>query len=134
MNTELLVETKFYLEGKVVHGEQRGRTIGFPTANIDFSAPWLENGVYGVRIKINNCDYYGVMNIGVKPTFHKMYEKSIEVHIINFNQNIYGAFVQVEALFKIRNEQKFNNIQELKAQINKDIETTTSLLMPVLNY
>jgi FAD synthase len=57
------------------------------------------------------------MNIGVKPTFHKVYEKSIEVFIINFNQMIYGEFVQVEALFKIRNEQKFNNIQGLQAQI-----------------
>jgi riboflavin kinase len=131
MSTELLVATKFYLEGKVIHGEHRGRTIGFPTANIDFSAPWLENGVYGVRIKLNNCDYYGVMNIGVKPTFHKVYEKSIEVHIIDFNQMIYGAFVQVEALFKIRDEQKFNNFQELQAQIKKDKETATSLLMPV---
>jgi riboflavin kinase/FMN adenylyltransferase len=134
MSTELLVATKFYLEGKVVYGEQRGRTIGFPTANIDFSAPWLENGVYGVRIKVNGSDYYGVMNIGVKPTFHKIYEKSIEVHIINFNQNIYGAIAQVDALFKIRNEQKFKNILELKAQINKDIETAKSLLIPVLNY
>jgi len=133
MSTELLAATKFYLEGKVIHGEHRGRTIGFPTANIDFSAPWLENGVYGVRIKINSCDYYGVMNIGVKPTFHKEYEKSIEVHIIDFNQMIYGAFVQVEALFKIRNEQKFNNFQELQAQIKKDKETATNLLMPVLN-
>ncbi|MDQ6600954.1 riboflavin kinase [Bacillus salipaludis] len=134
MSTELIEETKFYLEGKVVYGEQRGRTIGFPTANIDFSAPWLEKGVYGVHIKVNDFDYYGVMNIGVKPTFHKSYEKSIEVHIIDFNQNIYGEFVQVKVLYKIRNEQKFNNIQELKAQINKDIETAKSLIMPVLNY
>ncbi|MBT2734605.1 riboflavin kinase [Bacillus sp. ISL-7] len=70
------------------------------------------------------------MNIGVKPTFHKVYGKSIEVYIIDFDQIIYGAFVQVEALFKIRNEKKFNNIQELQAQIKIDIETATSLLMP----
>jgi riboflavin kinase/FMN adenylyltransferase len=133
MSAELLVETEFYLEGKVVHGEGRGRTIGFPTANIDVSAPWLKTGVYGVRIKINDSDYYGVMNIGVKPTFHKIYEKSIEVFILNFHQTIYGEFVQVEALFKIRNEQKFNNVQELQAQIKFDIETASSQLRPVLN-
>lgn len=133
MSAELLAETEFYLEGKVVHGEGRGSKIGFPTANIDVSAPSLENGVYGVRIKISDSDFYGVMNIGVKPTFHKVYEKSIEVFILNFNQEIYGAFVQVEALFKIRNEQKFNNIQELQAQIKVDIEAASILLMPVLN-
>jgi riboflavin kinase len=133
MSAELLVETEFYLEGKVVHGEGRGRKIGFPTANIDVSAPWLETGVYGVRIKIKDSDYYGVMNIGVKPTFHKDYEKSIEVFILHFNQTIYGEFVQAEALFKIRNEQKFNDVQELQAQIKTDIEIASSLLMPVLN-
>ncbi|MEH7120997.1 riboflavin kinase [Neobacillus vireti] len=132
MSTELLIKTRFYLEGIVVHGEGRGRKIGFPTANIDFSASWIETGVYGVRIKINHTDYYGVMNIGVKPTFHKVYEKSIEVYIIDFNQLIYGAFVQVEVLFKIRDEQKFNNIQELQSQIKKDIEYATSLLLPDL--
>lgn len=128
MNAELLVEKEFYLEGKVVHGEGRGREIGFPTANIDVSTPWLETGVYGVRIKINDSDYYGVMNVGVKPTFHKDYEKSIEVFILHFNQTIYGEFAQVKSLFKIRNEQKFNNVQELQAQIKTDIETASSLL------
>lgn len=130
MGAELLVETMFFLEGKVVHGEGRGSKIGFPTANIDVSAPWLENGVYGVRVKIKNADYYGVMNIGVKPTFHKVYEKSIEVFILHFDQIIYGELVQVEALFKIRNEQKFNNREELQAQIKLDIETASSRLMP----
>ncbi|MBT2734606.1 hypothetical protein J7E66_07585 [Bacillus sp. ISL-7] len=69
MSTELLVETKFHLEGKVVHGEGRGRKIGFPTANIDFSAPSLETGVYGVQIKFKRLrllrcyEYRGKTNI-----------------------------------------------------------------------
>lgn len=123
MKAKLLADSDSFLEGRVIHGEGRGKKIGFPTANIDVLSTNLESGVYGVRININGSDYYGVMNIGIKPTFHALYKKTIEVYIINFDQTIYGLLVKVEALFKIRNEQKFESVHELISQIKLDIET-----------
>ncbi|CAK6481102.1 riboflavin kinase [Peribacillus castrilensis] len=102
MHSESIPKQIIQLKGKVIHGEGRGGKIGFPTANIDFTATWLETGVYGVRIRFNGQKYFGVMNIGVRPTFHKNSPKNIEVHILNFNEVIYGISIQVEVLFKNR--------------------------------
>lgn len=110
--------------GEVVHGDKRGRTIGFPTANIDIFDDYLlpPLGVYAVRIEIAGQWFDGVCNVGYKPTFNKENGDSptVEVHIFQFNQEIYGEIVRVEWHKYIRREQKFNGIDELVAQIEKD--------------
>ncbi|MFD2443566.1 bifunctional riboflavin kinase/FAD synthetase [Bacillus sp. CGMCC 1.16607] len=116
----------YQTSGKVIHGDKRGRTIGFPTANIDLSGEYLlpPIGVYAVRLKVENTWFDGVCNIGYKPTFKKEnhHKPSIEVHIFNFDKEIYGFFVTIEWHKYIRKEQKFNGIDELVAQIQLDKE------------
>ncbi|RFU65133.1 riboflavin kinase [Peribacillus glennii] len=131
MKSKTILEIIFTVEGKVINGEGRGSNIGFPTANIDISSQYLESGVYGVRVDIKGSRYFGVMNIGKKPTFHKDYQKNIEIHIFDFNESIYGTSIYAEALFKIRDEQKFLSVDELKSQINKDIATATSIFKSI---
>ncbi|MEH7388693.1 bifunctional riboflavin kinase/FAD synthetase [Bacillus sp. JJ1474] len=110
--------------GIVIHGDKRGRTIGFPTANIELNDDYIlpPTGVYCVRINVNGKWHEGVCNVGYKPTFNKEMSKkpSIEVHIFDFNQEIYGQEVKVEWHLHLRKEQKFNGIEELVAQIEMD--------------
>ncbi|WP_445506096.1 bifunctional riboflavin kinase/FAD synthetase [Niallia sp. 03190] len=116
----------YTVEGYVIHGDKRGRTIGFPTANIDSENGLLlpPQGVYAVRIKVDECWYNGVCNVGTKPTFHPdKTTQSVEVHIFQFNQDIYGEKVELEWHFRIRSEKKFNGIAELVSQIEKDKQT-----------
>ena len=114
----------YSLYGNVVHGEARGRTIGFPTANIEVTEPFVipANGVYFVKVYLDDANYFGVMNIGNKPTFHTNHAVTIEAHLFDFNQDIYGRDVRVELLGYIRAEQRFNSIQELIAQIQADVQ------------
>jgi len=116
----------YTIKGTVIHGDKRGRTIGFPTANVkqasDVILPPL--GVYAVRLLVNGKWYEGVCNLGTKPTFTPEEKTaSIEVHIFDFHQDIYGHSVTVEWHKRIRSEQKFNGIDELVAQIEKDKQT-----------
>lgn len=120
---------RFYTtNGCVIHGEKRGRTIGFPTANVDIHDDYLlpPTGVYAVRFKIAKSSetFQGVCNVGYKPTFHK--EKAdkpcIEVYIFDFDRNIYDEKVTIEWHRRLRSEQKFSGIEELVAQIEKDKE------------
>lgn len=110
--------------GVVIHGDKRGRTIGFPTANTDifdsFYIPPI--GVYTVRILVKGLWHEGVCNIGYKPTFNKEQapKPSVEVHIFDFNEEIYGQEVVIEWREHIRSERKFSGIEELVAQIEKD--------------
>lgn len=121
-----LLGRHYIMEGEVIHGDKRGRTIGFPTANIGVLEPFLypPAGVYAVRIEVEGEWHNGVCNVGYKPTF---YEKrpdkpSIEVHIFDFSTEIYGLSAVVEWHKKLREEQKFAGIHELVAQISKDKE------------
>ncbi|EKN63928.1 bifunctional riboflavin kinase/FAD synthetase [Schinkia azotoformans] len=118
---------RFYkTKGIVVHGEKRGRTIGFPTANIEHIDEYIlpSTGVYAVYIRVSGSWYKGVLNIGYKPTFHdpSTVKLSVEVHIIDFSDSIYDQEVQVMWIKRIRSEQKFNSIDELIAQIQRDKE------------
>jgi riboflavin kinase/FMN adenylyltransferase len=111
------------ISGKVVSGKGRGKKLlNFATANIETMINKLipVNGVYLVEIKIDNRKYYGLMNIGVKPTFRETV-RTIEVHIINFNKKIYNKRVIVNILQKIREEKYFNLPGLLKKQIEDDI-------------
>lgn len=115
---------RFYsTAGIVVHGDKRGRTIGFPTANVDTLDEYIlpPLGVYAVKIKIDEDWYEGVCNVGYKPTFNKDTLKvTVEAHIFNFQKDIYGTEVTVEWHQYLRKEQKFSGIDELVAQIEKD--------------
>lgn len=109
--------------GKVTHGSRRGKHLGFPTANIDYKHEVLPpSGVYAVCIKYEKNKFFGVSNIGFRPTFRNKNRKVIvEVHIVNFDKNIYGKNVEVEFIKRIRNEKKFTKETSLVSQINKDI-------------
>ncbi|MCL6574453.1 MAG: riboflavin biosynthesis protein RibF, partial [Bacillus sp. (in: Bacteria)] len=115
---------RFYTtSGEVIHGDKRGRTIGFPTANVDVTEESIipPLGVYAVRLKIGTQWYNGVCNLGFKPTFNmEVLKPSVEVHIFNFNEDIYGVEVVIEWHLYLRKEQKFSGIEELVTQIEKD--------------
>ncbi|MEH6993866.1 bifunctional riboflavin kinase/FAD synthetase [Neobacillus drentensis] len=115
---------RFYMTaGIVVHGDKRGRTIGFPTANVETKDEYIlpPLGVYAVKIKIGEDWYEGVCNVGYKPTFNKeALRVSVEVHVFEFNKDIYGELVVVEWHRYLRKEQKFSGIEELVSQIEKD--------------
>ncbi|MEO4053476.1 bifunctional riboflavin kinase/FAD synthetase [Solibacillus sp. CAU 1738] len=119
-----LLGRAFEVPGIVVHGDKRGRTMGFPTANVQSMEGCFipATGVYAVKILVQNEWYNGVCNVGYKPTFKNPEDKqlSIEVHIFNFDKNIYGEEVVVGWYKRIRSEQKFDGIDALIAQIEKD--------------
>ncbi|WP_191561696.1 bifunctional riboflavin kinase/FAD synthetase [Metabacillus idriensis] len=112
------------VHGTVIHGDKRGRTIGFPTANIELDGAYIipPTGVYAVQFQLDGDTYNGVCNIGYKPTFYdeKKVKPSIEVHVFEFNKSIYGKNVSIIWYKRIRSEQKFNSIDELIVQIGKD--------------
>ena len=112
----------FTIEGMVIDGDKRGRELSYPTANIDLQNPHKivpKQGVYLVKSNLKNRITYGMMNIGTKPTFNAAMP-SIEVHFFDWNGNLYGQAVQVELLKWVREERKFNSIEELQTQIQAD--------------
>ena len=118
-----LLGRPYKIRGMVVHGDKRGRTIGFPTANIKTHAPFVypKTGVYAVKLASDEGEFNGVCNIGYRPTFYEK-EKTplIEVNLFDFDGDLYGETVSVYWYKKIRDEQKFSGIDELKTQIAKD--------------
>ncbi|WP_445489793.1 riboflavin kinase [Niallia sp. 03133] len=110
-----------FFEGEVVSGRKLGRKLGFPTANIDVNINWLNNGVYGVSVKLDGSTYLGVMNIGVKPTVDSNLKRTTEIHLMDFKGNIYGEKISCNVIFPIREEKRFNSLEELKQQIKEDI-------------
>ncbi len=115
----------FVIIGEVVHGRKLARQLGFPTANIKImNRLYPRNGIYGVRVKVEGEDFFrdGVVNIGVNPTL-KPGEKSVEVNILDFDEFIYGKIVTVELLQYMREERKFDSIDELKSVIANDVRT-----------
>ncbi len=118
-----LLGHKIIISGRVIPGKGRGKELlNFATANIEIPLEKIipANGVYLVEITIGNKKYYGLMNIGIRPSF-KETQRTIEVHIINFNQNIYNKKITISIFKKIRNERYFSNTELLKKQIEKDI-------------
>lgn len=115
----------YLLTGTVVQGKQLGRTIGFPTANLNIAESYKlipNNGVYIVQSSIEGKNVFGIMNIGTRPTVDGT-TRSIEVHYLNYNNDLYGKTIAVELLEHIRDEQKFDSLDLLKQQIQKDQET-----------
>ena len=120
----------FILTGKVVYGDGLGKKIDFPTANIEIKETYKiipKNGVYLVKTKINSNTYFGMMNIGVRPTVGGT-NKSLEIHFFNFKDNIYGKNVSIEIIKKIRDEEKFSSIDQLKIQLKKDEQFCLKLI------
>ena len=115
-------EKQITISGVVVYGRQKGREMGFPTANVNADAEWLESGVYGVHVSLNGTIYQGIMNIGVQPTYGSHLKKTIEVHILDFYGDIYGEAIKCLLLFKISEEQRFSSIEHLKQQMFEDIQ------------
>ncbi|TXB65110.1 bifunctional riboflavin kinase/FAD synthetase [Vicingus serpentipes] len=120
----------YFIKGTVVEGEKIGREIGFPTANIKVKE-WYKlipaNGVYAVNIILNKIKYNGMLNIGNRPTLNGN-DITIEVNIFNFNANIYNNEIRIEFIDRIRDEQKFDKLDELKQQLEIDKKTSVQLL------
>lgn len=115
---------KFFVKNKVIKGEQLGRTLGFKTANIIYpeNIADIKNGVYGANVIYQNKKYKGILNLGVKPTVSNLNKRILEVNIFDFDKDIYNEKITVEFEEKIRDEKKFSSVEELKIQIEKDIE------------
>lgn len=118
--------------GTVVNGEKRGRTIGFPTANIDPAGPYLipKPGVYAVKMLLEGTWKDGVASIGYKPTFHENYEgqPAVEVYVFDFTGDIYGKSVAVKWFEKIRDEEKFSSVETLVERMKQDVEEAKEYL------
>lgn len=124
------LQRPYRLNGTVIHGDKRGKKIGYPTANIKpehFKKIIPRDGVYAVKIRIEERWYDGMMNIGRRPTFEGE-TQTMEVHIFDFSQEIYGMEVQVRFYERIRDEKKFDGIDELKKQLGKDEIAAKELL------
>ncbi len=120
-----LLQSNYQLSGIVVKGDQKGRTIGFPTANLEIDSTKKlipANGVYAVKALINNNIYEAVMNIGYRPTINDEKELRLEVHIFSFEADIYHKTLKIEFIERIRDEQKFESFEALKKQIQIDAE------------
>lgn len=118
------------INGKIIKGDERGRTIGFPTANIELGESLVPKmGVYAVRVILENEEalYGGVANIGKRPTFDKR-DVLLEVHLFDFDSDIYDSHARVELVAFIRSEQKFDGIDSLKSQIEKDCRVARIVL------
>jgi riboflavin kinase/FMN adenylyltransferase len=115
------METYSIFSGSVIHGSKTGRTIGFPTLNIAVQQGNIpKDGVYAVGVYIGSEHYLGIMSIGNRPTFGENENKTVEIHLLDVTGDWYGAYVEVIPLMFIRANKKFNSIDELKSQIEKD--------------
>lgn len=128
-----LLGTPFTIEGRVEHGAHRGRTLGFPTLNVHLDG-YLRPafGIYAVRTavikdEIEVARYDGVANLGIRPMYEAP-EPLLETHLIDFNGDLYGAHVAVELIAYLRPEAKFGSVEELKAQIARDVEAARAIL------
>ena len=122
---------RYGLKGVVVSGQKVGRTIGFPTANMKLYEPLKlipADGVYSVYVEVLGKVYIGICNIGTRPTVGESNERTIETHILDFNEDIYGLDIKLEFVGSIRPEQKFPSLDALKGQLEKDKEFALNLL------
>jgi len=124
----------FSIAGEVVHGEARGRLLGFPTANIELyeKNESLPNGVYAVTVTHGTEQYAGVANIGNNPTFGGC-RRRLEVHIFDLSKELYGAQLTVSFHARIREERRFSSVEELKAQIERDKKTSIRLIAEIFH-
>jgi riboflavin kinase/FMN adenylyltransferase len=123
-----LLGRNHFLSGTVVHGRERGRTIGFPTANLNSATECLPpDGVYATRVILPDGAFASITNIGMRPTFAEP-ARTIEAHIFDFDRDIYGAKIRLEIVERIRGERKFESGQALAAQIAEDLKRAKEIL------
>ncbi|MCA0427853.1 MAG: bifunctional riboflavin kinase/FAD synthetase [Bacteroidetes bacterium] len=123
---------EYCITAKVVLGKQLGRTIGFPTANLEPRNPFKlvpQDGVYAVKVNWKGKSFGGMMNIGKNPTFPEK-GRSMEVHIFDFTEDIYNQSIRVSFVDKLREEKKFSGIEELQSQLNRDKLRALEVLTP----
>ncbi len=119
--TKKLLGRSYSISGKIVRGQQRGRTINFPTINIlPNRSKSPVSGVFAVKVKLSGQTYFGICNAGHKPTVNGR-EFLFETHIFDFEKDVYEQFAEIDFLKHVRPEKKFNSFEELKDQIEKDV-------------
>ncbi len=121
----------FSVHGPVVHGDSRGHSLGFPTANIDHPAGKIlpSNGVYACRAWIDGSSHAAAVNVGIRPQFHTDARKPlVEAHILDFERELYGQDVRLEFIARLRNEAKFESVEALVNQMRQDVSQARELL------
>ena len=119
------------IAGIIVHGKQLGRTLGYPTANLRPDHPDKlipANGVYAVRVETEGRTYGGMLNIGRRPTLDNGDDRSIEVHIFDFDRDIYHEPLRLSFIRRIREERKFDSVDQLTEQLHRDATAIRTLL------
>lgn len=124
-----LLGRPFRLDGTVVPGDQRGRTIGIPTANLETNPELVVpgSGVYAVRLRWDGAEYDGVANVGKRPTFGGT-ESVVEAHVLDFSGDLYGKEITVDFIERLRAEQRFDGVGALVGAIQQDIERAREVL------
>lgn len=124
-----LMGRHFGIVGEVIPGERRGQTLGFPTANLDMKPQQAlpGNGVYATIAQVDGKQFVSATNIGTRPTFGDS-SKTVEVHLLDHEGDLYGKQLKTEFVWKLRNEQRFASSEELKTQMKKDIENVKTIL------
>lgn len=128
---EPLLGRPFVIEGKVEYGNQLGRTLGFPTANIHLQQRVSPvQGIFAVRVGLgeSECSWPGVASLGIRPTVNQVSQPLLEVHLFDFEGDLYGQRMAVEFVAKLRDEQKFDGLDPLKEQMNLDAGMARELL------
>jgi riboflavin kinase/FMN adenylyltransferase len=126
---EKLMGRHFYLIGQVITTDKRGRTLGFPTANLNIPKQQIlpASGVYATIAQVDDQKFSSATNIGTRPTFANS-KKTVETHLLNYEGNLYGRRIKLEFIQRLRDERYFASARELKAQIKNDIEKTKIIL------
>jgi riboflavin kinase/FMN adenylyltransferase len=127
-----LLGRPFVMHGRIVHGDERGKQLGFPTANLTFSRGQAMpgDGVYVTKAFLGGQPLPSVTNIGIRPTFGEN-KRTVEVYLIGFSGEIYGEDLRIELVDRLRDEKRFSSPEELKAQISQDVERAMSMLKEV---
>ncbi len=126
----VLLGRAYSIKGEVIHGDKLGRTIGFPTANIDIKEDYKllpGDGAYAIKAHVKGQEHKGMLNIGYKPTVNGE-KRTIEAHLFNFVEDIYGSEIQVEFVRSLRKEIKFDSVGELKRQLAIDKQQAMNIL------
>jgi riboflavin kinase/FMN adenylyltransferase len=131
----------YSLQGEVVQGFQNGRKLGYPTANLQVNPCKLipENGAYLVRCQLSTLNsqlstHYGMLNVGTRPTLHNGQQRSIEVHLFDFDGDLYGQMLTLELLHHLRKEQEFGTLEALQQQLATDEAACKAWLQQSPNY
>ena len=117
-----MLSREYFLEGKVIHGKKLGRQLGFPTANLEYNSNYVlpKTGVYYTNVLVNNEIYKGITSVGYNPTVSGDKKLTVETYILDFSEEIYDLQMKVYFIKRIRDEEKFNSMEELINQLKDD--------------